>query len=348
MIPYYRINPIHLLCILLLITVINGEAQNSPVDHMNLFSQREEILSESYMSYMSEVAHGGRARKMEKRRGEVIKAVKESIYEAGKTSPYKGDASLRDAYKEYWTVLLNIFNEEYHKVVDMEEVAEQSYDAMEAYLLIQEKAGDKLESAYEKVAQSYKAFALNHEVRLLEAQQTKLSKKLGQTGSVNQYYNGVYLIFFKSYVQEEAMLKALNANDLNGTEQARGSMLKFANEGLARLDTTKSFKGDASVISACKNVLTFHKSEAEQFSTITGFLISKEEFDKAKKSFDSRLANKRTQKDVDEYNKLLKEFNNTIVVYNKVNGALNTSRSKVLDNWEKVRKKFFDVHVPHK
>jgi len=348
MIAFYRISPIYLLSIFLFTTETNGQAQSSPVDHMNLFSQREEILSESYMSYMSEVAHGGRARKMEKKRAEVIKAVRESIFEAGKTGPYKGDASLRDAYKAYWTVLLNIFNEEYHKVVDMEEVAEQSYDAMEAYLLIQEKAGDKLENAYEKVAESYKAFALNHQVRLLEAQQTKLSKKLGQTGSVNQYYNTIYLVFFKSYVQEEAMLKALNANDLNGTEQARGSMLKFAIEGLARLDTMKSFQGDGSVIAACRNVLTFQKSEAEQFSTITGFLISKEEFDKTKKSFDSKPASKRTQKDVDEYNKLLKDFNSSIVSYNKVNGALNTSRAKVLDNWEKVRKRFFDVHVPHK
>ena len=348
MIAFYRISLIHLLGIILGVTVANAQPQASPVDHMNFFSQREEILSESYMSYMSEVAHGGRARKMEKRRSDVIKAVKESIYEAGKAGAFKGDASLRDAYKQYWTVLLNIFNEEYHKVVDMEEVAEQSYDAMEAYLLIQEKAGDKLEGAYEKVAESYKAFALNHQVRLLEAQQTKLSKKLGQTGSVNQYYNTVYLVFFKSYVQEEAMLKALNANDLNGTEQSRGSMLKFANEGLARLDTMKAFHGDGSVITACRNVLTFQKSEAEQFSTITGFLISKEEFEKTKKSFDSKPANKRTQKDVDEYNKLLKDFNSSITSYNKVNSSLNTSRAKVLDNWEKTRKKFFDVHVPHK
>ncbi|MEJ7644627.1 MAG: hypothetical protein WKF87_08520 [Chryseolinea sp.] len=343
-----KIGAPHLLVLFLFVTVMNGQSQNSPVDHMNLLSKREEMLSGNYMSYMSEVAHGGRARKMEKKRSEVIQAVRESIYEAGKMGAYKGDASLRDAYKQYWTVLLNIFNEEYHKVVDMEEVAEQSYDAMEAYLLIQEKAGDKLEGAYEKVTESYKAFALNHQVRLLEAQQTTLSKKLGQTGSVNQYYNTVYLVFFKSYVQEEAMLKALNANDLNGTEQGRGSMLKFAIDGLERLDTMKAFQGDGSVISACRNALTFYKSEAEQFSAITGFLISKEEFDKTKKSFDSKPASKRTQKDVDEYNRLLKEYNNSINSYNKANSALNTSRTKVLDNWEKARKKFFDVHVPHK
>jgi hypothetical protein len=42
---------------------------------MNQFAERENLLSQKYMSYMSEVAHHGRARKMEKRRIEVINGV---------------------------------------------------------------------------------------------------------------------------------------------------------------------------------------------------------------------------------------------------------------------------------
>ncbi len=67
-----------------------------------------------------------------------------------KLKPFEGDASLRDAYKDYWSVLLSVFTEEYHKIVDMEEVAEQSYDAMETYLLVQEKAGEKMDEAHGK------------------------------------------------------------------------------------------------------------------------------------------------------------------------------------------------------
>ena len=100
---------------------------------------------------MSEVAHGNRARKMEKRRIELLNSVNEAIQAGAKLRPYKGDASLRDAFKDYWMVLNTIFKEDYHKIVDMEEVAEQSYDEMEAYLLIQEKAGQKLHEAYRKI-----------------------------------------------------------------------------------------------------------------------------------------------------------------------------------------------------
>src|SRR6478735_10426208 len=93
--------------VVLLATTVCG-AQSNPVEYMKQFSDRESMLSEKYMSYMSEVAHRGRARKMEKRRLEVLNGVKQKIKEIGALKPYKGDASLRDAYKEYWSVLYNV------------------------------------------------------------------------------------------------------------------------------------------------------------------------------------------------------------------------------------------------
>src|SRR5688572_10815947 len=133
-----------LLLALTLNNCLYAQPSDGPVPHMDLFNALEEDLSKKYLSYMSEVAHGRRARKMEKRRTDLLNSVSQAINEGGKVRPYKGDASLRDAFKTYWTVLLSIFKEDYHKIVDMEEVAEQSYDAMEAYLLTQEKAKEKL------------------------------------------------------------------------------------------------------------------------------------------------------------------------------------------------------------
>jgi len=323
-------------------------AQSPAVQHMTALSQREALLSEKYMSYMSEVAHGGRARKMEKRRNEVIGTIRESVSEAGKLKPFEGDASLRDAYKEYWNVLLSVFMEEYHKIVDMEEVAEQSYDAMEAYLMIQEKAGEKVNEAYDKVALSYKLFAANHKITLVEGEDSKLTRKLVQAGKVNKYYNQLYLIYFKSTVQEELMMKALNKNDINAVEQGRSSMARYATEGLAQLDTLRAFQGDGSMTGSCRKVLTFQQTEAEKFTAITGFLLKNEEFGKTKKAFEAKPANKRTQADVDSYNASIKDLNAAVNDYNKVNQQLNNDRAKTHDQWTDTRKRFFDNHVPRK
>jgi hypothetical protein len=334
--------------ILILLSTSASHAQDNPVEHMNALASREEILSKNYLSYMSEVAHGERARKMERRRQDLLNSVRESIKEAGKLRPYKGDASLRDAYKDYWSVLLSVLNEDYHKIVDMEEVAEQSYDAMEAYLLIQEKASIKLNEAYNKVPPAYQAFADKHGVKLIEGQKSKLERKLDQAGSVNKYFNQLYLVFFKSYVQEGLMLKALNDSDVNAVEQAKSSMSKYAAEGLQKLDTIKAYKGDGSLITACRKVLEFQKSEAEKTSAMTAFLIKDEDYKKIKKAFDTKPANKRTKEDVDSFNKAVNDFNAAVNEHNKVNEELNKNRSKALDNWNSTRKRFLDHHVPHK
>lgn len=321
----------------------------SPVDQMKTLGLLEENLSKKYLSYMSEVAHGRRARKMEKRRADLLNSVNEAIREGSKLRPYKNDASLRDAFKGYWNVVLTVLKEDYHKIVDMEEVAEQSYDAMEAYLLIQEKAGEKLKDEHRKVAVAYEAFAAKHNVRLVEGESTKLSQRLEQAGAVNGYVNVIFLIFFKSNVQEELMFKALEVNDINGVEQGKNSMLKFSMEGLARLDTMKAYKGDGSLIAACRKALEFQKGEAEnKLGSVTDFLIRKEEFEKIKKSFDKKPASQRTQADVDTYNKSISDYNKSVNEYNKASSDLNAGRSKALENWESTRKKFMDHHTPYK
>lgn len=331
------------------ISRLHAQAAESPVDHMSYLGEREELLRKKYLSYMSEVAHGERARKMEKRRAELISSIQEVIREASRQRPYKGDVSLRNAFMEYWNILLHIFKEDYHKIVDMEEVAEQSYDMMEAYLLAQEKVDQKLDQAYQKIPPAFDAFAAKHNVTLTEGQQSKVSRKLEQVGLVNSYVNKLYLIYFKSAVQETNLGNALKANDINAVEQTKNALLKYAEEGLARLDTLKPYKGDGSLITACRKVLEFHKAEAEKkIPLMSDFLIKSDEFNKIKKSFDAKPAGKRTQADIDSYNKAVNDINKAVNEYNKNSEELYASRNKVVTNWNQTKKRFMDLHIPYK
>jgi hypothetical protein len=323
-----------------------SQAPDTPVEYMDYLSNREASLSDKYMSYMSEVAHGSRARKMEKRRQALIAEIKQNLADAGRLKPYKGDASLRDAFRSYWDILYKVFNEDYHKIVDMEEIAEQSYDNMEAYLLAQEKAGEVLDNAYLKVPEAYKQFAEKNNVKLIDNGNTKMEKKLRQVGLVNSYSHQLFLIYFKSFKQEVYMLDAFNRKDVNGMEQNKNTLLRYAEEGLAKLDTLKPFQGDGSLITACRKVLEFHKSESQQFQAFNDYLLKTDEFNKIKKAFDAKPQAKRTQEDIDAYNKAVNEMNKAVEVSNKQSVSSNTAREKVMTNWENTRKRFMDQHVP--
>lgn len=335
--------------LLLLITGIESAAQgpDNPVEHMEFFTSREQELSKKYLSYMGEVAHGNRARRLEKRRQELISEIRKSLAEANRLPPFKGDPSLRDAYKVYWDILLKVFNEDFHKIVDMEEIAEQSYDHMEAYLMAQEKAGEVLGDAQEQIHPVYTAFAAKNNVRLISAGDSKLDKRLRQVSAVNAYYHQVFLIFFKSYKQEAYVLEALNRKDINGVEQNRSTLVRFAEEGLQKMDTLKAFKGDGSLATACRKVLEFHKAEGEKhLPGVNDFLLKSDEFEKIRKAFEAKPAAKRIQEDIDIYNQAVNDINGALNNSNKLLTAMNSGREKVLNNWDVMRKRFMELHIP--
>ncbi len=324
-----------------------AQSAQTPVAYMDFFTNREEELSKKYLSYMGEVAHGNRARKLEKRRQELIAQIRQSLNEANRARPYKGDATLRDVYKSYWDILLKVFNEDYHKIVNMEEIAEQSYDHMEAYLLAQEKAGEVLNVEQDKIEPVFRDFAARNNIRLIDNVDSKMEKRLRQVGLVNNYYHQIFLIFFKSWKQEAYVMDALNKKDINAIEQNRNTLIRFAEEGLSKLDTIKAFKGDGSLAMACRKVLEFHKTEGEkQLPGLNDYLLRNDEFEKIKKAFDAKPAAKRTQADIDVYNKGVNELNTALNASNKLLTGMNTGREKVIDHWEVTRKRFMESHIP--
>jgi hypothetical protein len=316
-------------------------------EYMQYLSNRDVELSNKYLNYMSEVAHGHRARKIEKKRQVLISEIRQSLGDATRLHPFQGDASLRDVYKNYWDILLKVFNEDYHKIVDMEEIAEQSYDNMEAYLLAQEKAEEVLHQESRKIGPVYEKFAASNNIRLIDEGDSKLEKKLRKTGLVNDYYHKLFLIHFKSFKQEIYVWDSFNKKDLNALEQNNNTLIKYSEEGLAKLDTIKAFSGDGSVLNACRKVLEFYRSEAKnQAPGLSDYLVKSEDFAKVKKSYDAKPQAKRTQADVDVYNKAVTDINKAVGDYNNTVKVVNDSRTKVLENWETAVKRFMDTHVP--
>jgi hypothetical protein len=169
-----------------------------------------------------------------------------------------------------------------------------------------------------------------------------------QASRVNAYYKVIFLIFFKASVQEDHAMEALNKKDINGLEQSRVSLLKYADEGLAKLDTIKPFKGDGALINATRKVLDFYRQEAtKDLPVFADYIIKGDEFERLKKSYDAKSSAK-SQADVGAYNKAVNEFNKLIGIYNKTSQQCNGTRANLINNWNIVKARFMDAHIPHK
>jgi hypothetical protein len=322
------------------------KAQKSAVEYMeNINKELGAIMTDTW-DYTSAVAHGKTARKIDNRRKDLIKTSSLAKNRVSRMSPYEGDASLRDSVIAFLNINYNILTQDYEKIVNMEEIAEQSYDMMEAYLLAQEKANEKLNTAGDRMEDEQKKFAAKNNINLLE-NKDKVAKKLESAGDVIKYYNELYLIYFKSFKQEAYLIDAMNRNDLNAMEQNKNALITTSTDGLEKLSKIQPFKGDANLKTACKNMLDFYKDEASaKMPDIIDFYMKKEKVEKVKTAFDAKPENKRTQQDIDQYNSAVNEMNAGLNKYNSNNDALNKNRSNLNDKWNNAASKFMDSHVP--
>jgi hypothetical protein len=316
-------------------------------DYITYITKANEALSEKYISYLSGVSHGKSARKVEKRRQEVLNSIYEARANMQGLPPFQGDRSLKDSTVAYYKILVNVFNEDYGKIVNMEEIAEQSYDAMEAYMLAQKKANEKLEDASKAQHDTQKEFAKRHNVNLIE-EQTTVGAKMKLANTIMGHYDEVYLIFFKSYKQEGYLMEATKKKDIVSIEQNISALQKFAEEGMSKLKDIKAYNNDPTLIVACKGLLSFYKEEAAKSNIITDFFLKEENFNKIKKSFDSQSSSRRTQQDIDQYNQAVKDINAAVKNYNDQNKEFNNDRNRVINDWNNASKDFLDRYMPER
>jgi hypothetical protein len=325
-----------------------GYAQASAGDYLDLIGKEFNEIQKNTWDYTRSAAHGKSARKVERRRKEVVSSNKDAIRKISGLKPHNGNTNLRDSAVSFLKVNYAVLNEDYAKLMDMEEISEQSYDAMEAYMLAKEKANEKLHSAGDMIETEYNKFARDNGINLIE-KNDKLSRNMAIANLVYKHYNHVYLVFFKSYKQEAYLMDAMSRNDVNAIEQNRSALSKTAADGLEKLKSMEAYEGDNSLVKACQDMLTFYKLEADKkLAAVSAFYVAKDNFDKIKASFETKPADQRNKEDVDRYNQSVSDYNAATNDYNKVTAELNSLRSALIQNWNQTGDKFTDKHVPNK
>jgi hypothetical protein len=315
--------------------------------YMTAISNAETNMNKAYMAYISASAHSDRKRKIEKMRDQAVNSIINCQNTITAFPPYNNDNSFRQSALSYVELCYKIFNDDYAHIVNMQDIAEQSYDEMEAYLKLQEATNDTLKVANQRINQAGITFAAKYNVTLT-TQKSELADKMQAADNMSTYRDKVYLLFFKCNWEDNQFTDAVNQKNVTKIEQVRSALDKFAIEGLAVLDTLHSYQNDPALVNACKQALTFYKQEAEKgIPVVTDFFLKEENFNKLKTAMDAKAANDRTQQDVDTFNKAVNDMNDGVNTYNQTNNDLNSGRTAANQNWTDAETQFTDKHTPY-
>ena len=320
---------------------------NDPTNYMNALSAGQVEMNQTYMAYMSAAAHSTRAKKIDNMRQKALESIISAKYAVTGVPKFKGDNSLRQSSLDYIKLIYNVFNEDYAKIVNLGEIAEQSFDDMQAMLLTMELTDEKINEAAENLSKAEKEFAAKYNVKIDETA-NEFDGKLGAASKLNHYKNQVYLLFFKCNWQDGKITEALNNKNLTNIEQSRNALISYANEGLKSLDTMKHFEGDAALAVSCRQALTGYRSMAEKdLPKMIEFYLKAENFAKLKKTFDQNNNGNLSKEEIKAFNKSVDEMNAASNAFNQTNSNTNTTRKRIVDNWNSANKDYLDAHMPY-
>ncbi len=335
---------------LLLLTIVNSniksQTANTALEYMQEMQLLSEDLKDETWQYLKAVTKGKGARKIDKKRQELIEEVSLKRSELRGKQSFTEDGIYKKAVLEYFDMTYTVLKEDYDKILDMEDIAEQSYDLMEAYILAKELAGKKMDEPFDKLKEGQKAFAQANNITLVEGESDKKSEKIKKAGNALEYYNDVYLIFFKSYKQEAYILDAMQRADVSSLEQNINTMVDFNKEGLTKLDELENYNGDASLKLAANKVFDYFNMEAtKHYPSMVNYFVAKDNFEKIQKALEAKKKSKRTKDDIEQFNKAVETFNAEVNKYNETNKITNKGRADILAFWNKEVDNFFDQHT---
>ncbi len=334
------------ICLSLCTTPLFSQKYDDPLQYMEDINNEYETLIKETWQYVKTIGRGRSDRRISKKRGDLLDELKRVKNTIKKMPAYEENTSLRDSIVSYLNTNYLVLKNDFDKILDMEEIAEQSYDMMEAYILARKKANEKLSYAADRAINEQKKFADEYNITLVD-NDDRLSNKLKQSNKVFDYYDKVYLIFFKSYKQEFYMLEAQQNKDINALEQNRVKLKEFAEEGLEQLKEIKAYKSDMSLNYACRDMLRFYVQESgDRMKEVASFIMKKERFEKMTKAFETKKKSELTQGNIDKYNNAVNDYNASIRTYNKTNEQLTNLRNKYLSNWNKTAEDFLKKHTP--
>ncbi|HLT52497.1 MAG TPA: hypothetical protein VKZ97_01310 [Flavobacteriaceae bacterium] len=338
---------IFLITLLLACTsTIKAQSFSSAVEYLDFIAEQQEDVTKNMWKYTKAIAHGKSDRSVNNKRNALLKTLEKAINNIKKAQGFDG-TEYKGQVLDHMRLNESLLKHDYAKIIDMKEVAEQSYDLMEAYILAQEMADKKMEEAQLEYEINMHKFAAKHNVQLVETE-NDLSKKMKISNEVFGHYNAMYLAFFKVHINQIYLWDAMKSNDVSAIQQNSNALNQMAKASMETINSIETYKNDKSVIEATKKVFQFYIDETENtIPKITDFFLLNEDFETIKSTLDKTPQSKRTQEQIDAYNNKVKEFNKGIESYNKVNQNLNVASQRALDNLNKANENFLARHIPN-
>ena len=303
------------LCILMVSQVLSAQNEGNPVNYLQYFNNQYQAINAKNMEYLQYNVHSDNINSIEQKRAALINQVNESLRKTKALPPFGQDTTLKSGMINILHQYQEAFQIDFKNVNILKQNSLESFETLEAYYDALEKAETKLEDNTKAFVEIQEAFAQKNNIKLVTTGSDELILELNE---LNQYYRNVFKQFFKVSKANATFTNALQKEDAEKMEDARGKLLKICEEEITKLEETPPYKEDSSYKDA---VLEYAKMSLE---------LSNNQYKKVvevtkKKQSGAQL----TQEDVNTFNKVVEIFNTKFM---EMTNQANLKGSELLKN----------------
>ncbi len=295
-------------------------------------------------NYTKAVTKTRRVRSIEKNRQNLIKIIMKNQAHISTSPTFHNDSTFKTELTHYLDLLYLVMKRDFDKILDMEDIEAQAYDEDEAHQIALDMAFARLDTCHTLLTKTEDNFFKRYNIQI-DTTEDNLSKKIDRANNAIDYYNPIYKIFYKSNKQYSYANQALGKKDLAVLQQHTATLEKFVREGIEELKKFKGYEDDDNLLKMVAKLLEFYKNESAVMLPMNiEFFLQVEAFQNALKKYEAIKADKRTQKDVDEYNKEVKIYNDAVKKINQTNNSSLKKHGNLLKEWNKTADRYFDLH----
>jgi hypothetical protein len=250
---------------------------NNPSDYNNFIMKEVITTVQKNFEYISLTIHSEDYDQLEKKRKEVVDGIAAAKAHVREMPPLEGDTKLRDEAVDVLNEYKTAFELDFKSILNLKRKSKDSFEAMEAYFIAQDKAEEKVNKATRQLRKAQHVYAEKNNMKVVDSKSDDvLEKKMNKIIEVNDYWRSIFLTYFKVSKQYDKLWDALSEQKANPLNHQRDLTLKVIDQVLPELTRKSDFHGDSEFRDQTINMIEYYRQVAEvDFGKIIDVLSQK-------------------------------------------------------------------------
>lgn len=335
-----------LIFLLILVFSLSAQDFSDPVTYLDFINRKNYEIGKQLWNYMRISAHSRNDKRIAREKAKLIQTIADTKNEIAQLPPLNGKTDLRDSMVSYLDYAKKLITGELTLVEQMKLVAQKSFSAMQEYLARRDEISHKLDQKGDMVRKIFRQTADENNIKLTESQ-SKLMQKIQLASFVNDYYDKLFLIYFRNYLALSRVIDAISDKNADLFVAWRDSLTQSISWSYEQLKKIGPFNNDYSLYQTTKEIVDdFQKINTLYLPAFEEYFQAKKELKHWQEVVSSKPREELTVQEINSYNSAVDSYNAAVKKANLTMENIQEVTNNISSKWEKAVKKFMDKHVP--